>query len=309
MASEARFCSACGKPVTLATEPAPVIPAEAPPPQTSDRITAPAPVASPGLAPAGASASNSIRRGLSPTQAQALQRQIAAGLLNQYRQRVMGYVGADDRQLLIALLERATKEARFCTALAYVASTRDVVGFESVLDHPERALPLGIEMWAERQSADARARSASPARAQPGASGHTRDYVLCPKGHRVPWYAPACPTCGATVGATAPPAPPGALGTFPADHRGQQLPYAAPRTNGLAIASLVLGILWLWWTGSLLALILGYASLRQIRQRGDAGRGIAIAGIVLGWVGVGLGVILAILIVLAAISAPPGYGY
>src|SRR5688572_14502250 len=46
-------------------------------------------------------------------------------------------------------------------------------------------------------------------------------------------------------------------------HYGQQWqpqgPYQAPpATNGLAIASLVLGILWLWWIGSILALVFGY---------------------------------------------------
>ena len=60
-------------------------------------------------------------------------------------------------------------------------------------------------------------------------------------------------------------------------------------TNGLAIASMVLGILWLWWIGSILALIFGYVAKSQIDQSGgrQAGRGMAIAGIVLGWIGVG----------------------
>ena len=65
-------------------------------------------------------------------------------------------------------------------------------------------------------------------------------------------------------------------------------PYAPPqRTNGLAIASMVLGILWIYWIGSVLALVFGYIAQSQIRERGDAGGGMAVAGIVLGWVGVG----------------------
>jgi hypothetical protein len=36
------------------------------------------------------------------------------------------------------------------------------------------------------------------------------------------------------------------------------------RTNGLAIAGLVLGILWFYWIGSVLALIFGYVSKGQI---------------------------------------------
>jgi len=53
------------------------------------------------------------------------------------------------------------------------------------------------------------------------------------------------------------------------------------RTNGLAIASLVLGILWLFWLGSLVGLILGLVALKQIKVRNQGGRGIAIAGVVL----------------------------
>jgi hypothetical protein len=53
------------------------------------------------------------------------------------------------------------------------------------------------------------------------------------------------------------------------------------RTNGLAIASLVLGILWLFWLGSVVGLVLGLVALKQIRTRNQGGRGIAIAGIVL----------------------------
>ena len=52
--------------------------------------------------------------------------------------------------------------------------------------------------------------------------------------------------------------------------------------DGLAIASLVLGILWLFWLGSLVGLILGVVALKQIKSRNQRGRGIAIAGVVLG---------------------------
>ena len=71
------------------------------------------------------------------------------------------------------------------------------------------------------------------------------------------------------------------------------------RTNGLAIASMVLGIVWLYWIGSVLALVFGYVARKQIRERGDAGGGMAIAGIVLGWVGVGI-LVLFLLIGFAA---------
>jgi hypothetical protein len=65
--------------------------------------------------------------------------------------------------------------------------------------------------------------------------------------------------------------------------------YPAPRsTNGFAIASLVLGVVWVFWIGSVLALIFGYIARDQIRRTGEHGDGLAIAGIVLGWVGVGM---------------------
>ncbi len=60
-------------------------------------------------------------------------------------------------------------------------------------------------------------------------------------------------------------------------------PYQVQSTNGMAIASMVLGILWLYWIGSVLALVFGYIARRQIDASGGAqgGRGMAIAGIVL----------------------------
>ena len=63
----------------------------------------------------------------------------------------------------------------------------------------------------------------------------------------------------------------------------------ATTTNGLAIASLVLGILWILWIGSILAVVFGYVAKGQIERSAgrQSGRGMAIAGIVLGWVGVG----------------------
>lgn len=60
-----------------------------------------------------------------------------------------------------------------------------------------------------------------------------------------------------------------------------------PHTNGLAVASLVLGILWIYWLGSLLAVVFGHVALHQIRKANgwQYGQGLAMAGTVLGWVG------------------------
>ena len=59
--------------------------------------------------------------------------------------------------------------------------------------------------------------------------------------------------------------------------------------NGFAIASLVLGIVWAMGIGSILALVFGYMGKSQIDESGgrETGRSMALAGIVLGWVGLG----------------------
>lgn len=69
----------------------------------------------------------------------------------------------------------------------------------------------------------------------------------------------------------------------------------APRTNGMAIASMVLGIVWIYGIGAILALIFGYKARREIDASGgtQTGRGMATAGIVLGWIGIA-GVLLMI---------------
>lgn len=65
--------------------------------------------------------------------------------------------------------------------------------------------------------------------------------------------------------------------------------------SGFAIASMVLGIIWVYWVGSILALVFGYVALRQIRRTSQQGSGMAIAGIVLGWVGIAT--LLAIIVI------------
>ena len=60
---------------------------------------------------------------------------------------------------------------------------------------------------------------------------------------------------------------------------------SSPPTNGLAVASLVVGCLWVWWIGSLLAVVFGHMALNQIARTGQSGRGMAIAGLVLGYIG------------------------
>jgi hypothetical protein len=113
-----------------------------------------------------------------------------------------------------------------------------------------------------------------------------------------------------------------AEGAPPAPYLGQPA-----RRSRLAIASLALGILgiasqvldvlafrlpiassvvYLWWiglVGPILALKFGWAAKREIDYEGTVGgRGIAIAGIVLGWIGVAI-VILAVVLFMILISS------
>ena len=82
---------------------------------------------------------------------------------------------------------------------------------------------------------------------------------------------------------------------------------SGPGSSGKATASLVLGILGLIFCPlvcSVLALVFGYQSRREIDASGGkmSGRGNAVAGIVLGWIGVALCVLFAILLVIGLLA-------
>jgi Domain of unknown function (DUF4190) len=102
-------------------------------------------------------------------------------------------------------------------------------------------------------------------------------------------------------GPTPPPAPP-AYGQQAGGYGYQ----STPKPNGLAIASLVLGIaqIFICIIGAILALVFGYIARRQIDESGgtQGGRGMAIAGIILGWVGIGLGIAYVVVIIIAVVS-------
>lgn len=96
---------------------------------------------------------------------------------------------------------------------------------------------------------------------------------------------------------------------YPQNQQGQPYqnqPYSgyAPqsnRTNGLAIASLITSFFI-----SIVGIILGHIALSQIKQTGENGRGLAIAGLVIGYASLAIGLIAAILVFgLAAGSVSP----
>jgi hypothetical protein len=75
---------------------------------------------------------------------------------------------------------------------------------------------------------------------------------------------------------------------------------APARVNVMAVASLVSGLFWMGWLGSIAAIPLGLIALKQIRESDGAqlGRGMALVGVSLGFVGV--------LILLAFVSLAAG---
>ncbi len=77
----------------------------------------------------------------------------------------------------------------------------------------------------------------------------------------------------------------------------------APKVNGFAIASMVLGIVWIYWIGSILAVIFGHLALKKIKESNgtQSGRGMAIAGLVLGYIAVGIVATIVVFAIIAAI--------
>ena len=103
------------------------------------------------------------------------------------------------------------------------------------------------------------------------------------------------------------PPPPPAYG--PPGPYGYGYPPAQTCTNGLAIASMVLGIVWIYWIGSILAIVFGHVSLHQMKRKPyQTGRGMAIAGLVLGYLGLATLTVTLVALVLVAGSAPAEVG-
>lgn len=66
---------------------------------------------------------------------------------------------------------------------------------------------------------------------------------------------------------------------------------SSPGTNGLAIASLVLSLIGFFCgLGSIIGIVLGFIARGQIRKTGQGGAGLALAGIIIGFVSVILSV-------------------
>ena len=73
-------------------------------------------------------------------------------------------------------------------------------------------------------------------------------------------------------------------------------------TNVMAILSLIFGI-----GGGVLGVVFGHVALNQIKRTGESGRGLAIAGLVLGYIGLAILIAWVIFVVILANSDPSSY--
>lgn len=90
-------------------------------------------------------------------------------------------------------------------------------------------------------------------------------------------------------------------------------PAGGQQTNGMAIGSLVasiLGLVCFYFIGPIIGVILGYMARKQIRESGGAqgGEGMAMAGIIIGWIGIALSV-LGMVFFFAVLGAGFATGY
>lgn len=67
---------------------------------------------------------------------------------------------------------------------------------------------------------------------------------------------------------------------------------AAPPQNSMALVSMILSLVGLVsWITAPVGAILGHIAMKQIRQTGESGEGMAKAGIIIGWIITGLGIV------------------
>jgi len=108
------------------------------------------------------------------------------------------------------------------------------------------------------------------------------------------------------------PPPPGAQPQYPTSP-GQYPPPSGPgypppptggNTNTMAIVSLVLSLAGLAvWISAPVGAVLGHVARKQIQERGEQGDGMAMAGIIIGWVITGLGILGCCGIIALAVAA------
>lgn len=120
---------------------------------------------------------------------------------------------------------------------------------------------------------------------------------------------PVSPEPTPPAGSYPPPAPPAAGQPYMAAPSYAAYP-TGPKTNTLAIVSLVasiVGVTLFPFIGNLVGVITGHISLGQIKRTGESGRGLALAGVIVGWVGLAIMIILTIVVISFAVWAATTY--
>lgn len=176
---------------------------------------------------------------------------------------------------------------------------------EHYRDHPGRDQPGQPHPWQQYQHPPV----------DPGAPVNYPEYSYPPPPQQPPPYGP--------TGYGGPPPPmypgPGGFGGPPPMYPGPYDPYQGyplQRTNGLAIASLVTSIAgvvlgiplaifcYVGWLIPVVGAVLGGVALNQLNQRGEQGRGLAIAGIAIGSATAVLLVLMMVMVAAAAFHSP-----
>lgn len=93
---------------------------------------------------------------------------------------------------------------------------------------------------------------------------------------------------------------------YPSAPYGQGFP-PPPGTNGMAIGALVASLVGIitCGLGSIVGAILGHVALNQIKKTGQEGHGMALAGVIVGWIFFGLWVLYWIVVVGVAVASSP----
>jgi Domain of unknown function (DUF4190) len=130
---------------------------------------------------------------------------------------------------------------------------------------------------------------------------------------QVPGYASTGPAPGPSPGTAygAPGQPPGYSSPAypsPTGPAGYAYPGAGgsygfvplPKTNGLAVAAMVCSFFfWIYGIGAVLGIVFGFIARSQIKRSGGSqqGKGMALAGIIIGFAGIAIGIALVIVLV------------
>lgn len=84
--------------------------------------------------------------------------------------------------------------------------------------------------------------------------------------------------------------------------------YAPSRgTNGLAIASLVTSLIWVCGVSSIAAVVCGHIARNQIKRTGEQGAGMALAGLIIGYLGIAVVVVYFIVVVVVVANDPDAF--